>query len=166
MSEKTTILLSRQDFQFSAGHYTIFSATAREKLHGHNFSVAVAIHTQVTPGGISFDYDIYKRIIRRLCKELNQCMLLPAHSPYQTIEEKGDYYYCHYHNERIPFLKSDVKILPLRNITVEELARWFILQLIADEAVLAQYQVTGLTVTVNTAPGQGASIEWKNPTSL
>lgn len=158
MKEKTTILLERQDFQFAAGHYTIFSATEREKLHGHNFSVSVAIHTVLNDTGISFDYDIYKTIIRKLCKELSQCMLLPAHSPHQTIEEDGDYYYCHYNNERIPFLKSDVKILPLRNITVEELARWFILKLTEDTSALEKYQIEGFTVTVNTAPGQGGCV--------
>ncbi len=163
MKEKTTILLERQDFHFSAGHYTIFSATEREKLHGHNFSVSVAIHTVLNDSGISFDYDIYKKTIRQLCKELSQHMLLPAHSPYQTIEEEGDYYYCHYNNERIPFLKSDVKILPLRNITVEELARWFILKLTEDNAALEQYKIEGFTVTVNTAPGQGGSMTWRKP---
>ena len=38
----TTLELYKEEMKFSAGHFTIFSATERENLHGHNFSVYVA----------------------------------------------------------------------------------------------------------------------------
>ena len=37
------IELSKEYLNFSAGHFTIFSATERENLHGHNFQVRGAV---------------------------------------------------------------------------------------------------------------------------
>ena len=41
--EATTLELCQEEMKFSAGHFTILSATERERLHGHNFTVYVAI---------------------------------------------------------------------------------------------------------------------------
>ena len=37
----TTIGLQKKNMKFSVGHFTIFSATKRERLHRHNFNVAL-----------------------------------------------------------------------------------------------------------------------------
>ena len=50
----TTIELFKEDMKFSAAHYTIFSATERETLHGHNFNVHAAITAQIHDLGMLF----------------------------------------------------------------------------------------------------------------
>ena len=124
MLRLTTIQLSKEYHEFSAGHFTMFSATHRERMHGHNFTVNAAIDVVVQDNGIAFDYVIYKKKLSTLCKNLNGYFLLPSQSPYLTIEEQEDYYVGHFNNEKIPLPKADVVLLPLRNISVEELARW------------------------------------------
>ena len=47
MSRLTTIEIAKQYLHFSAAHFTIFNATERERLHGHNFRIAVAITGEV-----------------------------------------------------------------------------------------------------------------------
>jgi 6-pyruvoyltetrahydropterin/6-carboxytetrahydropterin synthase len=160
MTYPTTIELFKEDMKFSAGHYTIFSATHREKLHGHNFRVFAAITAHTDENGMAFDYGIYKRHLRDLCKKLNSCFLIAGDSTYQTIEYAQDYIYIHFNHEKIPFLASDVLILPLKNITVEELARWFVAQLIADTDNLQRYQIQSIDIKVFSGPGQSGSFCW------
>lgn len=160
MAYQTTIELYKEDMKFSAGHYTIFSPTRREKLHGHNFRVFAAITANTDENGMAFDYAIYKKHLRDLCSQLNSCFLIAGNSNYQTIECNQDYIFVYFHNEKIPFLATDVKILPLKNITVEELARWFVDQLIADTENLQRYKIQKIEIKVFSGPGQSGSFCW------
>lgn len=156
----TTIELHKEDMKFSAGHYTIFSATHREKLHGHNFRVYAAITAKTNENGMAFDYAVYKKKIRNLCQQLNNFFLIAGNSPYQTIHEENEYTYIHFANEKIPFLTKDILILPIKNITVEELSSWFIQQLTSTMDEIKKHAITELTVKVYTGPGQSGSTSW------
>src|SRR5262245_19667496 len=115
-----TLELFKEDMKFSAGHFTIFSATERENLHGHNFRVHVAIDAEVLENGMCFDYGVYKQRIRDLCAAWDEVTLLPLHSPHLQIEEADGYIHAIFNGERIPFLRRDVLLLPIVNATVEE----------------------------------------------
>ncbi len=160
MSRLTTIELFREDLKFSAGHFTIFSATHREKLHGHNYGVHVSLTTSIETNGLRFDYRDYHKKIEKFCRDLNLCFLLPGRSDYLKIEEQGAYYHAHFNGEMIPFLKSDVVILPIVNTTVEDLSCWFIEQLIADKAALEKDGIVAITVKLSSNPGRSGSTSW------
>lgn len=160
MAELTTIELFKEDMKFSAAHYTIFSADKRETLHGHNFTVYAAITADLNDLGMPFDYDVYKEKLRELCGTLNQYTLIAGNSNYQTIVTEGDYTYVQFADEKIPFLTKDIIILPLRNITVEELASWFIHQLASDKTAIQDYRIQRIVVKVFSGPGQCGAIEW------
>ena len=87
----TKIELFKQAMNFSAGHFTIFSESERENLHGHNFSVYVMFEAEVMENGIAFNYNVYKKIILDICQLLDQVVLLPLKSPYLRIEESDEY---------------------------------------------------------------------------
>jgi len=159
--ELTTLELCSERMSFSAGHFTIYSPESRERLHGHNYHVQVAITAEIGPVGITFDYAIYNEKIYNLCRELNITTLLPSHSPYLTIKEDGDYYQVIFNQDKMFFLKTDVKFLPIKNTTLEELAKWFLLQLIEDEKSIIEHHIYGVQVKVFNGPGQCASAEWK-----
>ncbi len=163
MSELTTIELCKENMDFSSGHYTIFSPTHREPLHGHTFRVYAAITAKIDKdNGIAFDYATYKTKLRALCDQLNSYFLIAGESPHQELVEEGDYVYVHFHNEKIPFLKRDIIILPIKNITLEELSRWFIKELISDQTSIQKYGVKKIIIKVSSAPGQWASMHWNN----
>jgi 6-pyruvoyltetrahydropterin/6-carboxytetrahydropterin synthase len=62
-------------------------------------------------------------------------------------------------DERIPFLRRDVLILPVSNITVEELAGHFLRQLLATPRIAA-LPLSRLVVRVSSGPGQWAGAHW------
>lgn len=156
----TTVELQKESMTFNAGHTTIFSATEREPLHGHYYQVAVAVKALVTENGMKFDYRYYKKRVGDLCQYLNQTMLMPMQSPHLQFSEDADYYYFKFNHKTMPFLKEDVTLMPMTNITVEELSKWFVEQLTSDKNELNQLAVLGISVKVFSAPGQCALFEW------
>lgn len=157
----TTVELQKESMKFSAGHTTIFSATDREPLHGHMYTVYLALTTWVEENGMTFDYRYYKKRMLELCKHLNQTFLMPEFSPFLEFAEDDVYYYFTFNQKKIPFLKEDVTILPVTNITVEELSRWFVAELIKDQNELVRHRIEKIVVKVFSAPGQCASHEWR-----
>ena len=161
MANITTLELTKDYLEFSAGHFTIFSATHREKMHGHNYNVYGVITAEINDNGMTFDYAIYKKKLLELCKKLNGYFLLPNNSPHLRLEEKDDLYYGYFHNEKIPFPKSDVLILPVKNVTIEELARWFIEQLTSESEEIKKHRIHGITIKVFSTPGVNAAATWE-----
>lgn len=162
MREITIIELSKEDMEFAAGHFTIFSATRRERMHGHNFRVTAQLEAEIKPDlGMAFDYGIYKENLRNICKQLDSYFLLPSASPYLKIEEEGDYLYAYFNDEKIPFLKKDVLLLPVRNISVEELSKWIVQQLVKDTNSIETHRVIGVTIRVFSGPGQCGTANWQ-----
>ena len=160
MTKATThIEIGKEDMHFSAAHFTIFSASERENLHGHNFFVAATAVGAVGADGLCFDYNAVKSRLRALCKALDEIVLLPADSPHLTFAESNDYITVTFGNERLPFLRRDVKLLPVRNVTVEELARYFVDQLAADQG-FRTLPIDSLQLRVSSGPGQWASATW------
>lgn len=157
----TTIELEKESMTFNAGHTTIFSATHREPLHGHYYQVAVAVDAWVSENGMKFDYRYYKNRVTALCQQLNQTFLMPTESPYLTISEDEEYYYFKFNHKVMPFLKEDITLLPLSNITVEELSKWFVGQLTQDPNELDRLAIERIAVKVFSAPGQSAGFIWK-----
>ena len=163
--QTTVITLAKENMKFSAGHFTILSATERERLHGHNYRVAAQVTAVVDEKlGLSFDYRAYKNKLYELCRSLNEYFLLPGKSPYLAITDTGGKLDAEFAGEVIPFLTKDVKVLPLKNISVEELSHWFVEQLSCDKAELAKLKIQKIEVKVFSGPGQAAATSFSSQT--
>lgn len=160
MEQLTTIELSKEDFKFSSAHFTIFSASRREKLHGHNFGVFLAVTAPVGPSGMCFSYKEVKDRVRSLCGELDEHTLIARDSPHLEIAEDGPYYSVRFGEERILLLKSDTILLPIRNTTVEEYARYLLSRLLEDPDFIRERDIRALTVKVSSGAGQWGSCTW------
>lgn len=157
MTRLAVVELHKEEFSFSAGHFTIFSASEREDLHGHNYNVSVLLQVLIRENGMAFDYRFYKNKIQTLCQMLDRRFLLPSLSKYLTLEDADDMWFAHFHHERIPFLKRDVMILPICNVTIEELSHWFLQRLTEDSLELKTHGIETMTVKVYNGPGQSGA---------
>jgi 6-pyruvoyltetrahydropterin/6-carboxytetrahydropterin synthase len=157
----TVVELAKENMKFSAGHFTIFSATERERLHGHNFTVAVSLTTEVDDNGMCFDYGVYKNIIEHLCREWNEFFILPTRSPHLSIDVDGDHLFATFNGKRIPFLREDVLLLPIVNATLEEFSRLILERLTADADALNERKISAIKVTVASGPGQSCCSVWE-----
>ncbi len=160
MNRAATIELAKEDIHFSAAHFTIFSATKRENLHGHDFFVAASINGPVDANGLCFDYNEVKSRLRALCGQLDETVLLPADSPHLSITCDDECIDVRFADERLTFLRRDAKLLPVRNVTVEELCVWFLDSLLADEG-FRTLPIDTLNMRVSSGPGQWAGTTWR-----
>ena len=156
-----TIELHKEELGFSAGHFTIFSATDREDLHGHNYHIHASFRIAIQHNGMAFDYRLYNNKIQTLCDMLDRHFLLAGQSPYLKIEETEDMVLAHYNTEKIPFLKRDVVVLPVVNITIEELAYWFLQQLVQDPHEIKANSIQSIIMRVSNGPGQSGAATWE-----
>ena len=163
MPALTRLELKSDGFAFASGHFTIFSATERERVHGHSYSAIVRVDCEVDAKGLAFDYHEIERPLLTICAELDRHFILAENSPFLNYSEEGDYLYAHFNNEKIPFLKDDVKLLPITNASLEELSRWLCNTLVDAISPLSSRKITRLELEVSN--GQicsGAS--WHNAT--
>ncbi|MCB1689722.1 MAG: 6-carboxytetrahydropterin synthase [Halioglobus sp.] len=158
MEQLTTLYIDKESHKFSAAHYTIFSATERERLHGHNYSVSARIVAPMGSNGFSADYNVYKNRLAALCDGLDEYMLLAGASPYQTISEEGACYRVSYAGEEMLFLRSDTLVLPIRNATVEEFSSYLLQQLLRDSVADDLYEIE---LCVASGPGQKGCANWR-----
>ncbi len=161
MNRQCTVELFKEDMKFSAGHFTVFSATERERLHGHNFRVRAHLTAEVDENGLTADYRIFKKKLRLLCEELDEYFLLPANSPYLSFEHTEDKILVRHYNDEISFLKKDIKLLPIKNTTVEEFSYYLVSELIKDQNIIEKCKITEIEVKVGSGDGQIAGYIWK-----
>lgn len=156
----TRIDINKEYLNFSAGHFTLFSATERENLHGHNFQIRCAVTAAVGDDGLAFDYVALKNALKALCERLDERVLLPHNSPYLRIEHVPGMVFAHFADERIPFLARDVLTLPVRNVTIEELAALLLDQL-RERPELTARDIRAIELGVSSGPGQWAFSSWE-----
>ena len=75
--------------------------------------------------GLILDYGILKKLLRALCDETDEQVILSEKSPYLDIIQDGKHVIALFNDEHIPFLPRDVTTLPIANTTVEELSHYF-----------------------------------------
>jgi 6-pyruvoyltetrahydropterin/6-carboxytetrahydropterin synthase len=158
MEELTTLYIDKEGHKFSAAHFTIFSATERERLHGHNYSVSAKIVAPMGDNGFSADYNVYKERLAQLCDGLDEYTLLAGDSPHQKITESGACYRVTHGEQEMLFLQSDTLILPIRNATVEEFSR-YLLQLLLKAS--AGDDLREIELCVASGPGQKGCASWQ-----
>ena len=158
MEELTTLYIDKENHKFSAAHFTIFSATERERLHGHNYSVSAKIVAPMGDNGFSADYNVYKERLAQLCDGLDEYMLLAGNSPHQDITESGACSRVTHGGQEMLFLQSDTLILPIRNATVEEFSR-YLLQLLLKASTGDDLREIELCVA--SGPGQKGCASWQ-----
>lgn len=153
------IEISKQAHNFSIGHFTIFSRTEREDLHGHNFQLQCNVTATLGEDGLIFDYAILKSIMKELCDELDEQTILPSKSPYLDISEDDLYIIAKFNEEKLYFLKRDVTVLDISNSTIEEFSHYF-LDLLKNHHKLQDKGILSLTVKIYSNPGQCGVANW------
>ena len=153
------LFVEKEEHRFSCAHMTLFPDGTKERLHGHNYQVAVAIGWENELG--FFDLSCLKAALANLCIELREHLLMPARSPKVIVldsdEHSTDMLVCH---KRYVIPTEDVLWLPVENIVVEALAAYVWERLdkeLHDDLITAG--VDSMMVTVTEASGQGASYE-------
>lgn len=149
--------LAKEDFKFSAAHFTLFGPERAEGLHGHNYRVEVAFWgTALDDLGFLADFAAVKGAIRALCASWDEKILIASDAPFLEVEQAGESVEIRYADREYRVPAKETELLPIRNITVEALSLLF-WQRLADDPCWRSSSVNRLRVAIAETSGQGAS---------
>jgi 6-pyruvoyltetrahydropterin/6-carboxytetrahydropterin synthase len=154
------VILAKEDFKFSAAHFTLFGDGRAELLHGHNYRVRAELAGGGLDGeGLLVDIEAFKRALRARCAGLDSRTLIPGESTrVQWTRRDGTEaegaegaveVRCGERRYRFP--AADVLVLPLANTSIELLARMLWEELAPH---LAGSRVESLAIAVEETAGQ------------
>jgi 6-pyruvoyltetrahydropterin/6-carboxytetrahydropterin synthase len=124
----------------------------------------VALSGTVNHNGLLGDYGIFKRQVKDMCVAWNETFMLPLESPYlRVVQDDPAEIQALYADEVLRFLPRDVTLLPVKNVTVEELSRLFGEMLVSNTEQLSEQGVDEVIVKCASGPGQWACWSWKSP---
>jgi 6-pyruvoyltetrahydropterin/6-carboxytetrahydropterin synthase len=149
--------LAKEVLAFAAAHFTLFPDEAAERLHGHNYRVRVELSgAELDAFGLLVPVAPMKARIRAVCAALDEHILIPEKSPLLALRHEADAVHVGLGARSYRFPKSEVRLLPLPNVTIEALAQHVFGEL---APALAGSPVRRLRVEVEESSGQSAAFE-------
>ncbi len=138
---------------------TVFPDGSKERLHGHNYTVAIALELTDTSFAKIIPFAEIRAALAELCSAWKERVLLAEQNPHFELvrrdEHELEFRLC---RKRYVLPLEDVLLLPIDNIAVEPLAGHCAELLAARlRTILSQPHVRSLEVTIAESPGQGAT---------
>ena len=156
--------MARELFKFSCAHMTVFPDGRKERLHGHNYTMAIAVDLADASFERMVDFAAVKEVGRSLARRLRERLLLAENNPYLVVDrddggdDRSGEIEFRLAGKRYVLPREDVLLLPIDNVSTEALAG-YASAVLADAlmASLPPGAAAGVEVSVEESPGQGAS---------
>ena len=143
---------------FASAHFITFAGHRCEGLHGHNYRARVTVEGGLnTESWFVFDFVELKKIMKRLCDDIDHLVLLPTKSDRIRVVEEGESVSVSVDGKpRYVFPRKDCALLPIPNTTVEMLARLLSERLQGELQSLGARGLTAIEMEVEENFGQSA----------
>ena len=111
---------------FASAHFITFAGHRCEPLHGHNYRVGVTLEGALDEDSwYVVDFSELKRIMRRLCDEIDHKVLLPLRNSKLDVQRRdGSVTVAYEGKQKYLFPVEDCVLLDIPNTTVEMLAQY------------------------------------------
>lgn len=152
-SARYHVRLDRQDLAFSAAHFITFGGQC-ERLHGHNYRVAVEVHGPLDANQLVADFVALAEIVGQLLSDWDHRVLLPTEHAEIRVVAGDREVTATFRDRRWVFPRGDCVLLPVANTTAELLARhlaWALAPRLQERLGLCPDR---LVVEVHESPGQ------------
>src|SRR5437867_3225901 len=109
-----SVSVTKDHLVFSSAHFITFAGHRCEGLHGHNYRARVTVDGKLDDEAwFVFDFVILKRIMKKLCDEIDHKVLLPLENPKIQVVEEGESVTVAYEGKpRYVFPRIDCALLP------------------------------------------------------
>ena len=119
MSERYTVRVTKDYLVFCSGHFITYRGGECERLHGHNYRVAVEVDAGLDENHYVFDFIALKNEMRELTNQLDHYMLVPTKSKLIAVEESGKAVRLRFRDKEWVFPREDCVLLPVENTTAD-----------------------------------------------
>src|SRR4051812_46584423 len=117
------VRVTKDTLVFSAGHFITFAGGICERIHGHNYRVAVEVEGDLDENAYVFDFIALRDGMQALVNELDHRMLLPTQSRLILLEDDGpSNVRARFEDRSWSFPREECVLLPVPNTTAEMLA--------------------------------------------
>ena len=109
------VSVTKDHLVFSSAHFITFAGHRCEGLHGHNYRARVTIEGALNQESwFVFDFVELKRIMKKLCDEIDHLVLLPTRSERIQVAESGETVSVSVDGKpRYVFPRNDCALLPV-----------------------------------------------------
>ena len=128
-TERYRVRVTKDHLVFSAAHFITFNGNICERLHGHNWRVAVEVAGPLDENSYVFDFIALRDAAQKLVGELDHRVLLPTQHSAIRVTADDHEVTATFEARRWVFPREDCVLLPVANTTAELIARWMALQL-------------------------------------
>jgi len=150
------IKIARDQYKFSCAHMTVFPDGTKERLHGHNYTLAIALDVASVELAAMVPFARIKAALAELCAAWKERVLIAARNPYLAILRDDAELELTLCGQRYAMPREDALLLPIDNVSVEALAA-HVADLLRERLAALSPHVQALEVTIEEMPGQGAS---------
>jgi 6-pyruvoyltetrahydropterin/6-carboxytetrahydropterin synthase len=120
------VRLEKEHHVFSAAHFITFNGDVCERLHGHNYRVAVEVEGPLDENQYVIDFIALRDELKTIIDELDHRVLLPTGHPLIRVaasEQEIEAVFTP-DGRRWIFPRGDCVLLPVSNTTAELLAKY------------------------------------------
>ncbi len=157
--ERYRVRVTKDHLVFSAAHFITFNGNICERLHGHNWRVAVEVAGPLDENSYVFDFIALRDATQKLVHELDHRVLLPTQHPAIRVQADDREVTATFEARRWVFPREDCVLLPVANTTAELIARWIALQLRDLIRNHSTHKLDSLRVEIEENFGQWAMCE-------
>jgi 6-pyruvoyltetrahydropterin/6-carboxytetrahydropterin synthase len=133
VAESFHVRVAKTEHLFSAAHFITIGDHC-ERLHGHNYRVAVEVHGPLDDDQLVVDFLLLRGHLRSLVAELDHYVLLPTQHPRLSVAEQEQEIVAAFGERRWVFPQADCRLLPVANTTAELIAAYLGRRLSAELA--------------------------------
>jgi 6-pyruvoyltetrahydropterin/6-carboxytetrahydropterin synthase len=150
------VRLEKEQHVFSAAHFITFNGDVCERLHGHNYRVAVEVQGPLDENQYVIDFIVLRDELKAITDELDHHVLLPTTHPLIRVQASEHEIEATFtpDGRRWIFPRGDCMLLPVNNTTAELLAQFIGQRLLAAIEARRGMQPTRLQVAVDENHGQ------------
>lgn len=124
MAEKFHVRVTKDYLVFSAAHFITFAGDQIERIHGHNYRVAVDVSGPIDENAYVVDFLQLRDWTKEITDRLDHHVVLPTESKQIHVTTNETEATVRFRELRWVFPIGDCVLLPMPNTTAEMLARF------------------------------------------
>ena len=155
------VTVAKESLRFSAAHFLTLPGHVCERLHGHNYRVAVTVDGPVDPAtGFVVDFAVLKRVVQGVIEPLDHRVLVPAANPSLRVREADGQTVIDYTRPGwLVVPAAHACLVPVAQTTAEVMAEWIAAQVWEQLRRQGSTNLARMVLELEESAGQSARTE-------
>ena len=155
------VTVAKESLRFSAAHFLTLPGHVCERLHGHNYRVAVTVDGPVDPAtGFVIDFAVVKRVVQTAIEPLDHRVLVPGANPALRVREaEGQVIVDYTRPGWLVVPATHACVIPVAQTTGEVMAEWIAARVWDDLRRAGNTVLARMVLELEESTGQSARAE-------